>query len=65
MPRIDRPFAVDSTDLEALGSYIVEGPGHCAERHSPRDLLSGIIASRRLTGGPLPDGKGKAPDGSV
>ena len=64
MPRIDRPFAVDPTGLEALGRSLVEGPGHCAERHSPRDLSSGIIASRRLTGGPLPDGKGKARDRS-
>ena len=62
MPRIDRPLAVDPTDTEALGRYLVEGPGHCAECHSPRDLLGGIIASRRLTGGPLPESKGKAPD---
>ena len=44
------------------GRYLVEGPGHCAECHSPRDFLGGIIASRRLTGGPLPEGKGKAPN---
>ena len=62
MPRIDHPLAVDPTGEEALGRYLVEGPGHCAECHSPRDLLGGIIESRRLTGGPLPDGKGKAPD---
>jgi len=62
MPRIDHPLADDPTDKEALGRYFVEGPGHCAECHSPRDLLGGIIASSRLTGGPLPDGKGKAPN---
>jgi mono/diheme cytochrome c family protein len=45
-----------------LGRYLVQGPGHCAECHSPRDPLGGIIAHRRLTGGPTPDGKGKAPD---
>ena len=39
-----------------------QGPGHCAECHSPRDFLGGIIAQRRLTGGPLPDRKGKAPN---
>ena len=61
MPKIDPP-AVDPTGEEALGRYLVEGPGHCAECHSPRGFLGGIIASRRLTGGPLPDGKGKAPD---
>ena len=62
MPKIDHPLAVDPTDQEPLGSYLVSGPGHCAECHSPRDFLGGIIASRRLTGGPLPDGKGKAPN---
>jgi mono/diheme cytochrome c family protein len=62
MPRIEHPLAVDPTDQEALGRYLVTGPGHCAECHSPRDFLGGIIASRRLTGGPLPDGKGKTPD---
>ncbi len=45
-----------------LGRYLVEGPGHCAECHSPRGVLGAIVAHRRLTGGPLPDGKGKAPD---
>ena len=62
MPTIDPPPAVDPTGEEALGSYLVNGPGHCAECHSPRDFFGGIIASRRLTGGPLPDGKGKAPN---
>ncbi len=45
-----------------LGRYLVEGPGHCAECHSPRNILGAIVAHKRLTGGPLPDGKGKAPD---
>jgi mono/diheme cytochrome c family protein len=42
-----------------LGRYVVEGPGHCAECHSPRNLLGAIVASQRLAGGPNPDGKGK------
>jgi mono/diheme cytochrome c family protein len=62
MPRIDNPPGVDPTDEAALGRYLVDGPGHCAECHSPRDLLGGVIEQRRLTGGPLPDGRGKAPD---
>lgn len=45
-----------------LGRYLVEGPGHCAECHSPRDILGGIIGHRRLTGGVSPDGKGRTPD---
>jgi mono/diheme cytochrome c family protein len=62
LPRIDRPPAIDPTDPAGLGRYLVEGPGHCAECHSPRTFLGGIIESRRLTGGPLPDGKGRAPN---
>jgi mono/diheme cytochrome c family protein len=46
----------------SLGRYLVEGPGHCAECHSPRDVFGGIVASRRFSGGPAPDGKGKAPN---
>lgn len=62
MPRIDHPLAVDPTQEEALGQYLVEGPGHCAQCHSPRDVLGAVIEGRRLTGGVLPDGSGKAPD---
>ena len=62
LTNIPQPLEVAPSDPQGLGRYLVEGPGHCAECHSPRDFLGGIIASRRLTGGPLPDGKGKAPD---
>jgi len=54
----DRP---GQSEAWRLGRYLVQGPGHCAECHSPRDFLGGIIAGKRLAGGPLPDGKGKAP----
>src|ERR1035441_7252477 len=40
------------------GAYLVNGPGHCAECHSPRNALGGTIASLRFTGGPSPDGPG-------
>jgi mono/diheme cytochrome c family protein len=56
------PPAPDRDAQWKLGRYLVEGPGHCAECHSPRDVLGGVIAHRRLTGGPSPDGKGRAPD---
>jgi mono/diheme cytochrome c family protein len=62
MPRIDRPPAGDPTAPEDRGRYLVQGPGHCAECHSPRTFLGGIVESRRLMGGPLPEGKGKAPN---
>jgi mono/diheme cytochrome c family protein len=44
------------------GAYLVNGPGHCAECHSPRNLLGGIITSLRFTGGPSPDGQGGVPN---
>jgi mono/diheme cytochrome c family protein len=45
------------------GAYLVNGPGHCAECHSPRNLLGGIIASQRFAGGPDPEGgEGSVPN---
>ena len=44
------------------GAYLVNGPGHCAECHSPRNLLGAIITSRRFTGGQSPTGQGGVPD---
>jgi mono/diheme cytochrome c family protein len=44
------------------GAYLVNGPGHCAECHSPRDVLGGIIDRERFAGGPAPDGKGWVPN---
>ena len=38
------------------GAYLVNGPGHCAECHSPRNLLGAIINSQRFAGGPDPEG---------
>ena len=56
------PDAPDRDEAWRLGRYLVEGPGHCGECHSPRDGLGDVIARRRLEGGPSLDGKGKAPD---
>jgi mono/diheme cytochrome c family protein len=44
------------------GAYLVNGPGHCAECHSPRDLLGGIVDGQRFAGGPAPDGSGWVPN---
>jgi len=44
------------------GAYLVNGPGHCAECHSPRDFLGGIVERERFAGGPSPDGEGWVPN---
>ncbi len=44
------------------GAYLVNGPGHCAECHSPRNVLGAIIDSKRFAGGPAADGKGWVPN---
>ncbi len=40
----------------ARGQYLVEGPGHCSECHTPRNLIGGYDFSRWLAGGPAPEG---------
>lgn len=59
-----RPFAPDPTKDAAFnrGAYLVEGPGHCAECHSGRNILGGIKGSERFAGGAGPDGKGWVPN---
>ncbi|MGP9813665.1 c-type cytochrome [Rhodopseudomonas sp. NSM] len=44
------------------GAYLVNGFGHCAECHSPRNFLGGIVTSQRFAGGPDPEGKGWVPN---
>ncbi len=59
-----KPFVPDPAKSAELnrGAYLIEGPGHCAECHSPRSLLGGIVAERRFAGGPNPDGKSWVPN---
>jgi mono/diheme cytochrome c family protein len=44
------------------GAYLVNGLGHCAECHSPRNALGGIVAAQRFAGGPNPEGEGWVPN---
>jgi len=59
-----KPFEPDPSKSAQWnrGAYLVNGPGHCAECHSPRDALGGVIESLRFTGGPSPDGQGGVPN---
>jgi mono/diheme cytochrome c family protein len=43
------------------GRYLVDGPGHCNECHTPRNLFMASDTTRYLAGGPHPDGDGKVP----
>ena len=58
------PFKLDvsKTAQWNRGAYLVNGPGHCAECHSPRNTLGAIKTKLRFTGGPSPDGQGRAPN---
>ncbi|MGV8936103.1 MAG: c-type cytochrome [Allorhizobium sp.] len=44
------------------GQYLVEGPGHCGECHTPRNALGGFKADAWLAGGPNPEGQGIIPN---
>ena len=44
------------------GRMLVEGPGHCAECHSPRNLAGAIDGARRFSGGPDAEGRGYVPN---
>lgn len=58
------PFVPDPTRSAELnrGAYLVNGPGHCAECHSPRNVLGAVVDSERFAGGPAADGKGWVPN---
>jgi mono/diheme cytochrome c family protein len=43
------------------GDYLVNGPGHCGECHTPRNWLMVPDESRYLAGGPHPAGEGSVP----
>jgi mono/diheme cytochrome c family protein len=53
-----QPFTPDPSkgDEWNRGAYLVNAPGHCAECHSPRNILGGIVESQRFAGGPDPEG---------
>src|SRR6202023_1574574 len=58
-----KPFVPDATRPAQWnrGAYLVNGLGHCAECHSPRNFLGGIITAQRFAGGPNPEGEGWVP----
>ena len=59
-----RPFTPDPNRPAQWnrGAYLVNGPGHCAECHSPRTWLGGIVEAKQFAGGPNPEGEGTIPN---
>jgi mono/diheme cytochrome c family protein len=58
------PFVPDSAHSAPWnrGAYLVNSLGHCAECHSPRNFLGGIVTAQRFAGGPNPEGEGWVPN---
>src|SRR3984893_10333715 len=59
-----KPFTPDPARSVSWnrGAYLVNSLGHCAECHSPRNFLGGIITAQRFAGGPNPEGEGWIPN---
>jgi mono/diheme cytochrome c family protein len=59
-----KPFVADAARSPQWnrGAYLVNSLGHCAECHSPRNFLGGIISAQRFAGGPNPEGEGWVPN---
>jgi mono/diheme cytochrome c family protein len=53
----------DATQSESWnrGKYLVQGPGHCNECHTPRTPFMTSNTAQYLAGGPHPEGTGKVP----
>ncbi len=51
-----------ASDQIKRGQYLVEGPGHCGECHTPRTLIGGLKLNQWLSGAPNPDGEGIIPN---
>ncbi len=52
----------DLTAEQTRGRYLVEALGHCAECHTPRNMLGGLSRDRWLSGAPNPSGEGRIPN---
>ncbi len=60
----DEPVVALDNPSEAIarGQYLVEGPGHCGECHTPRNALGGLDRGQWLAGGPAAEGEGRVPN---
>jgi mono/diheme cytochrome c family protein len=61
----DKPvisLTADASQEEKDGQYLVEGPGHCGECHTPRSFLGGARDDLWLSGAAALEGKGHVPN---
>ena len=60
----DQPRVALSGDdaLIERGQYLVEGPGHCGECHTPRNPIGGFVGDAWLSGAQNPEGEGVIPN---
>ncbi|MCC0034100.1 MAG: c-type cytochrome [Hoeflea sp.] len=49
-------------DQVLRGQYLVEGPGHCGECHTPRNPIGGFVGNAWLSGAKNPEGEGVIPN---
>ena len=52
----------DASEQARRGQYLVEGPGHCGECHSPRDIGGAVLKDRWLAGAAAAEGEGVVPN---
>ncbi|MFC5385327.1 c-type cytochrome [Aquamicrobium segne] len=52
----------DASDAVLAGQYLVEGPGHCGECHTPRNFMGGTDTSQWLAGAIAAEGEGVIPN---
>jgi len=54
-------LTTNAPDMQSRGAYLVNGPGHCNECHTRRNIFMITDTGKPLTGAPHIDGKGKVP----
>jgi len=61
-PAVELPE--DASEPAHRGQYLVEGPGHCGECHTPRSFggAGGLNTGEWLAGAPNPEGEGNVPN---
>ena len=55
-------LAADASEQIRAGQYLVEGPGHCGECHTPRSFTGAADKSRWLAGATAAEGDGIVPN---